>query len=70
MVGGGGWHLGGSVVKRLTLNLGLGHGLTDPEIEARVGLCPDILEPAWDSLSPSLCAPPLLTCVLSLSLSK
>ena len=38
------------------------------EFESCMGLCAGSAEPAWDSLSPSLSALPLLT--LSLSLSK
>ena len=56
-------------VKRLTLDLGSGHDLTVREFEPRVGLCADSAEPAWDSLSLSLC-PSSLVHVLSFSLSK
>ena len=65
-------HLGGSVgyvVKRLALDLSSEHDLTVCEIEPRIGLCADGLEPAWDSLSPSLSLP-LPPLSLSLSLSK
>ena len=55
-------------VKHLTLGFSSGHDLTVCGIEPLIGLCTDSGEPAWDSLSPSLPAPPLLT--LSLSLSK
>ena len=34
-------------------------------IEPRVGFCADSTEPAWDYLSSSLSAPPLLTHTLS-----
>ena len=44
-------------VKRLTLHLGSGGDLMVREIEPRVGLCADSLEPAWDS--PSLSPSPL-----------
>ena len=51
------------LVKRLTLDSGSGHDLTDCEFEPRTGLCADSTEPAWDplSFSLSLClsAPPL-----------
>ena len=53
-------------VKRLTLSFGSGHDLTVHEFELDAGLCADSVEPAWDSLSPSLSMPPLL--ILSLSL--
>ena len=45
-----------------------------PKTELCVGLCADSAEPAWDSLSPSLSAPPQLVLVhmrmLALSLSQ
>ena len=50
----------------LTLDFDSGHDLTVHGIEPHIGLCTDTAEPAWDSLSPSLSAPPLF----SLSLSK
>ena len=40
------------------------------EFEPGVGLHADRAEPAWDSLSPSPVAPPLLILSLSLSLSQ
>ena len=40
------------------------------EIEPHVRLHADSAEPAWDSLSPSLSAPPLLTFSLSVSQNK
>ena len=44
------------------------------EVEPHVSLCADSMDPAWDSLSPFLSAPPLLMCsplrVHALSLSK
>ena len=52
-------HLGGSV-KHPILGFGFGHDLTVQEFEPQVGLCTDGVESAWDSLSPSLSAPPLL----------
>ena len=55
-------------VKRLTLDLGSGHGLAACEIEPRRGVCADGAEPAWDSFSPSLCLIP--ACALSLSQNK
>ena len=56
------------MVKQPTLGFGSGHDLTDHEFEPHVGLCAGSEESAWDFLSPSLSAPPLL--MLSLSLSK
>ena len=41
-------------VKRRTLSLGSSHDLPVREFEPHVGLCADSMEPAWDSLSPSL----------------
>ena len=44
------------------------------EFEPRIGLCADSAESAWDSLSPSLSAPPQLahtyTNTLSLKINK
>ena len=57
-------------VKCLTLDLGSSHDLMVCEFKPHVGLCADSAEPASDSLSPSLSAPPLLSLSLSLSLSK
>ena len=54
------------LVKVLTLDFSSGHDHMICEIELRVGLCTDNMEPAWNYLSPSLSAPYLLT----LSLSK
>ena len=48
-------------VKRLTLGFGSGHDLTVHEFELHIRLHADSTEPAWDSLSPSLSAPPLLS---------
>ena len=53
-------------VKLPTLDFGSGGDLMVCEIEPCVGLCDDSVQPAWDSLSPSPSAPPLL----ALSLSK
>ena len=54
-------------LKHPTLGFTSGHDLTVREIEPRVRLCADSVEPTWDSLSPSLSASPLLmhTCSLS-----
>ena len=56
-------------VKCLTLDLGPGHDLMVREIEPQIGLCAVRSEPSWDSLSTSLSDPPLLVCMLSLSLA-
>ena len=40
------------------------------EFEPCIGLCADSMEPAWDSLSPSLSSPPLLSLSLSLKINK
>ena len=60
-------------VERLTLDLGSGHDLMVCEFEPHVRLCADSVEPAWDSLSPSLphslfASPPFFS--LSLSQNK
>ena len=55
-------------VKHPTLNFGSGHDLMVFEIEPHGGLCADIVGPAWDSLSPSVSAPPC-SCSLALFLS-
>ena len=55
-------------VEHLTLDFGSSHDLTVPGIKPRVRLWADSAEPAWDSLSPSLSAPPLLMLYLFLSL--
>ena len=54
-------------VKHLTVDFGADHALTVYEFEPCVGLSADSVEPAWDSLSLSLTAPPLLVLCLSLS---
>ena len=46
-------------VKHPTLDIGSGRDLTVVSVE-----------PAWDSLSPSVSAPSLLACMLNLSLSQ
>ena len=56
------------LVKRPALDFGSGHDLTFCEIKPHIRLLADHSEPAWDSLSPSLSAPPLL--LLSLSQNK
>ena len=47
------------LVKHLTLDFSSDHDLMVREFEPCIGLCVDIVEPAWDSLTPSLSAPPL-----------
>ena len=54
-------------VKRPTLGVGSGHDLTVREFEPRTWLWTGSREPAWDSPSPSLSAPPLPALFLSLS---
>ena len=57
-------------VKHLTLDVDSGHDLEVRGFEPQVGLCADSVEPAQDSLSPSLslCLSPSCLCFLSLSL--
>ena len=45
------------LVKHPTVDLGSGHDLMGHEIESHIGLYADVVEPAWDSLSPSLTLP-------------
>ena len=52
------------------LDFGSGHDLAVREFEPRIGLRADSAEPAWDSLSPSLLAPPLLACSLALKTNE
>ena len=59
-----------AVVKCQTLDFCSSHELTVCGIEPRIRLHADSSAPAWDSLSPSLCAPPLLTLSVSLKLKK
>ena len=56
------------VVKHLVLDFSSVRDLMGHGVEPHIGLCADNAEAAWDSLSPSLSAPPLF--VHSLSLSK
>ena len=60
--------------ERQTLDYGSGRALTVREFEPCIGLCADLVEPAWDSLSSSLSAlppaPRLCTHAYSLSLLK
>ena len=52
-------------VKCPTLDLGPGHDPMVGGIKPHIRLHTDSAEPAWDSLSPSLSAPPLLARPLS-----
>ena len=54
-------------VKRPSLDFSSGHDLMDCEFEPCIRLCADSREPAWDFLSPSLSASPLLMFTCSLS---
>ena len=47
-------------VKKPTLDFSSGHNLVHG-IKSHIRLCADSVESDWDSLSPSLSAPPLLT---------
>ena len=53
-----------------TLGCGSGHDLTVLEFELHIGLCADTVEAAWDPLSPSLSAPPLLLLCLTINLKN
>ena len=58
-------------VKCPTLDSSSGHDLTVREFEPGVGLCADNAEPAWDSPSPLLSAPPHShVCIYVFCLSK
>ena len=56
---GGTW--GAQLVRHLTLDFGSGHDLVVCGFELYIRLCTDSVEAAWDSLPPSLSAPPLLS---------
>ena len=68
--GGGAWVA--QLVKHSALGFSSDHDLTVCEIKPRTGLCADNVEPAQDSLSPSLSAPPplSLTCAHVHSVSQ
>ena len=55
-------------VKHLTLDFCSGRDLTVCEFEPHLGLCADSVEPAWNSLSPSLS--PSVSLSLSLKINK
>ena len=65
-------HLGGSSVRRSTLDFGSGHDLMVCGIEPRVELRVYSMELAWDSLSSSLSPSParVLSPSLSLKINK
>ena len=68
---GGAW--GAQWVEYPTLDLGSGHDLLVHEFEPHIGLCAEGTEPAWDSVSPSLCSSLLghvHVCACARSLSK
>ena len=54
-------------VEHLTLDFGSGHDLTVGGIEHCNRLCANSAQPAWDSLSLPLSAPPLLALSLKIS---
>ena len=58
------------LVKCPALDFGSGYGLRVHEFKLSVGLHANSVEPARDSLSPSLSAPPLLAFSLFLSQNK
>ena len=58
------------LVKRPTLDFGSGHDLMVGEFKPCVRLCADSVEPAWDSLSPSLCPSTAHSLSLSLKVNK
>ena len=59
-------------IKSPTLGFGSDHDLMVRGFEPHIRLCADSVEPAWDSLSPSLSlsAPLLLTLFVSLKINK
>ena len=56
-------------VKRPALGFGSRHDVTVSEFESHIGLRADSAEPAWDSQSPSLSAPPPFTLSFSLKIN-
>ena len=59
----------GQSVKHPTLDFSSGHDLTVREFKPCIRLYAGGMEPAWDSLSPSICLSPAHSLSLSLSLS-
>ena len=60
------WHVsrgawGAQSIKPRTLGFGSGHDLTVREFEPCIGLFTDSAEPAWESVTPSLCPSPTLS---------
>ena len=62
-------HLLTQLVMCPTLDFCSGHDLTIHEFKPLIGLWADSAQTAWDSLSPSFSAPPLLTFSLSLKIN-
>ena len=60
------------VVRQPTLDFSSGHDLTVREVKPHVGLYAASMEPAWDSLSPSLTplSTPSSFCMLTVYLSQ
>ena len=58
------------LVKHPALDFGSGHDLMVCGIEPCVTPCAESTEPAWDSISPSFSAPPLLMLSPSVSQNK
>ena len=56
-------------VKCPTLDFCSGYALMVGEIQPRTELCADSTEPAWDSFSPFLSAPPLLALSLAFKMN-
>ena len=57
------------LIKNPTLDFNSGHDLTVNKFQPHIDLCADSTKPAWDSVSLSLSALPLLTLYLSLKIN-
>ena len=57
-------------IKLPTLGFGSGHDLRVGKFETHIGLCIDSAEPAWNSLSSSLCPSPTHMHMHSLKINK
>ena len=57
-------------VKHPTLGVSSSHDLMIHEFEPHIWLCADSVEPAWDSLSRSLCPSPACSLFLCLQINK
>ena len=57
-------------LKHPTHDFGIGHDLTVCGIEPHIGFCAGSADPAWDSLSLSLCPSPPHACMYTLSQNK